>query len=676
MINIPTIVGVSALLARSKAAVATSFFVDPNSGSDSAVGTSPSAPFRTLHRVADTIAFSRSNSTRQTVHLLPGVYELDKPIVLDERHSNTVWRKAVGSKRAGTVRVRGGYKINPSLFKPWNDHTEIFVAPIDQAAGDLGGLQSGALGTCSNSKAEVFFDGEPLILARYPNIDAQSGKWQWEKIRNVTSATTFVFHGNRPIENDWASASNLWLHGYWQYDWADNYVKVGSIDTEAHSYRIDANASQILYKLTSGARYYAVNLLQELDDPGEYYIDVQRRLLFVYPPSNITNGTDIVVSTIENLVTARQVSNLTFAGLDFSISRGTALSFTTVDGVKVLGGSVTNAGGNNSAIEFSNATNSDILGVTIERCSCGGIRIEGGNRRTLTPSGITIRRNRISNYARWKRTYMPGIWFDGCGHVISGNVIFDAPHEGISGHGDDCLIDGNHLHDLCYEGVDAGAFYAGRSWADRGNVVQNNLFERIRTTENAALGYSHVQAMYLDDQMSGYSLINNTVLDSDTGILLGGGRDNRFIGNRFIRTDIPLSFDNRGLSWMSENCKVGGSFQVELDKYQYEQPPWSTRYPQLTGTFDDRPCTPVHNTIRGFAFCGVEGGKSWIQTPGTSMEQLVLWDNLFANITEDSSLCNSSLARYVTSRDSYLEKDAGEEIEFDIELIFKELSGM
>ena len=56
----------------------------------------------------------------------------------------------------------------------------------------------------------------------------------------------------------------------------------------------------------------------------------------------------------------------------------------------------------------------------------------------------------------------------------------------ISGGGNDCLFEGNHLHDLCYEATDSGALYVGRSWSQRGNAVRGNLFERVRPTEQVS----------------------------------------------------------------------------------------------------------------------------------------------------------------------------------------------
>ena len=49
--------------------------------------------------------------------------------------------------------------------------------------------------------------------------------------------------------------------------------------------------------------------------------------------------------------------------------------------------------------------------------------------------------------------------------------------------------------------TDSGAFYTGRSWIDRGNVIKHSVFSHIVTTEKVYLGSPSVQAIYLDDQV-------------------------------------------------------------------------------------------------------------------------------------------------------------------------------
>ena len=67
--------------------------------------------------------------------------------------------------------------------------------------------------------------------------------------------------------------------------------------------------------------------------------------------------------------------------------------------------------------------------------------------------------------------------------------------------GNDCIFEYIHIANLCYEATDTGAFYTGRSWIDRGNIVRFSLFENIRMTEKTVLGAMSVQAIYLDDQV-------------------------------------------------------------------------------------------------------------------------------------------------------------------------------
>ena len=65
------------------------------------------------------------------------------------------------------------------------------------------------------------------------------------------------------------------------------------------------------------------------------------------------------------------------------------------------------------------------------------------------------------------------------------------------------MFDSNYVHDLCYEATDSGAWYMGRSWTERGNVIVNNRFERVLTTEVTTLGYPIVNGVYCDDELSG-----------------------------------------------------------------------------------------------------------------------------------------------------------------------------
>ena len=65
--------------------------------------------------------------------------------------------------------------------------------------------------------------------------------------------------------NQWKDTSTLWLHGYWQYDWADNYVKVLSIDHSSSEITIDPKTptlySMLPYTYVNHAKILSFHVL-------------------------------------------------------------------------------------------------------------------------------------------------------------------------------------------------------------------------------------------------------------------------------------------------------------------------------------------------------------------------------------------------------------------------------
>jgi hypothetical protein len=97
-------------------------------------------------------------------------------------------------------------------------------------------------------------------------------------------------------------------------------------------------------------------------------------------------------------------------------------------------------------------------------------------------------------------------------------------------------------------------------------------FRNIRNTDGWALGWPsvhaqpltlqpnftikccrlQVQAVYLDDQLSGTIITDNLFENCMTGVVLGGGRDNVVMFNHFVDTDLAVHLDNRGMNWQQQ----------------------------------------------------------------------------------------------------------------------------
>jgi hypothetical protein len=70
-----------------------------------------------------------------------------------------------------------------------------------------------------------------------------------------------------------------------------------------------------------------------------------------------------------------------------------------------------------------------------------GVSIYSGKRNaSLIPGNSIIADSRLHRFSQWKRMYQPGIGFDCVGCKFVRNTMYDAPHSGILGHGNDCTV--------------------------------------------------------------------------------------------------------------------------------------------------------------------------------------------------------------------------------------------
>jgi parallel beta-helix repeat protein len=183
--------------------------------------------------------------------------------------------------------------------------------------------------------------------------------------------------------------------------------------------------------------------------------------------------------------------------------------------------------------------------------------------------------------------------------------------------------------DLTLCGGDALVARKGRSWAHLNNTLVDNSFSNIYVQVPIFLGYKQVQGVYLDDQLSFHTIVNNTFTSCDVGMLLGGGRNHTVTGNRFVNCTTGLNMDDRGDTWQKAYCEPGGIFEQQLDALHYKEPPYSVAYPGLVDIMAERPCDPVFNNIVGNTYCDIPNGFADV-TPA----QVAAWGSYMADNME------------------------------------------
>lgn len=624
------------------------FYVS-STGSDQNKGTK-SHPFASLERAKSEIG---KNAGRPiTIFLREGYYSLQESFILEEMNSQNGAPLLVSAYAGEEVHIIGGQEI--SGFKPLNKQSEASqrievgfrdnILQLDlKALGihDYGEILARGFGRdIQASGLELYFNEKPMTLSRWPNKD-------WANVEEVPESLGgkgFTYSGNRPA--NWTHTNDIWLHGYWKWDWSDSYVKVASIDTLGKVIMTDFPYSN--YPYTKGKRFYAFNLLEELDEPGEWYLDRETGILYFWPPSDPEKAKMHISLLRKPIIQLSEAINVTLKNL--------ILEYTCGAGVEIIGGSgnvvedciLRNIGTvavsigklkanigtelyDNPLYNGNAGTGNGIEGCEIYSTGEGGILLGGGDRKTLSPGKNFAINNNIYGCSRWVRTYRAGIFMYGVGNLVAHNLIHDLPHTAVFFWGNDHLLEYNEIHHVCMETGDAGAFYIGRDWTQRGSTIRYNYFHHLRGVLGHS-GFIDVMGIYLDDWASGVNIFGNVFYKAGRSIMIGGGRDNIVDNNIIIDGNPALHIDARGLGWAKYYFDGSNNTLFErLKLVNPLEPPFGTRYPELTTILEEDPVLPKGNKVMR----NIQSGGRWIDLRNGVNDSIVYFqDNM---INADSS---------------------------------------
>ncbi len=594
---------------------AAEFFVSPH-GNDAQAGTRDE-PFQTLEAARD--AVRRSDHSEETiVWLRAGTYEQSMPFVLTAgdsgRPGKAVTYRAYPNEE---VRLVGGRQVNhwqpvtdDAVLKRLAAEARDKVLQADlKAAGidDYGEVKGGGL--------ELFFDDEPMTLARWPNEGFVTIVGLVEPdtvdVRGTKGSKTgkFMYEGDRPSR--WLQEKDAWVHGYWFWDWSDQRQKVEAIDPEKHILSVMPPYHSYGYRI--GQWFYGMNILAELDTPGEWYLDRQTGILYFWPPKPIDEGR-VVVSVLDTLVTLQGVSHVTVRGVVFEAARGTAIVMRDCEHALIAGCVLRNLG--DRAVRIEGGAANSVVACDVYGTGNGGISMSGGERSSLTPGGHFADNNHLHHYGRWNRMYTPAISLDGVGHRATHNLIHDAPHMAISFGGNDHTMEFNEIHDVCLESNDAGAIYAGRDWTMRGTVIRHNYLHDI----TGFRGHGCV-GVYLDDMFCGTQIYGNVFYRVTRAAFIGGGRDCSVENNIFVDCRPALHIDARAMGWASDSVET--TMMERLKAMPYTSQLWRNRYPELVEIVQDEPAAPKGNVVAR----NVSWGGRWDEVEGKARPYVTFTDN-------------------------------------------------
>jgi len=623
----------------------TTFYISPD-GNDKNAGTKE-FPFATLERVKR--AMKNIKRGLLTVYLRAGYYPLTNTFALQKEDCPADFPIVFSAFPGEKVHIIGGKRIDSfRRLTPSSDvyqtmdpeiRDHILVNDLKQEGiSAYGKLSARGFGRAIQPAGlELYFNEEPMPLARWPNEG-------WAKIKEIPDSLKgkgFSYDEKRPAR--WLKAPDAWLHGYWKYDWADNYVKIAEIDTARQTILTDAPYSA--YPYSKGKRFYALNLLEELDRPGEWYLDRDVGMLYFWPPAAIEHAKVFVSLLQEPLIRIVNLTNVTFKDLTFEYTCGAGIEIAggsynkieacTLRNIGTVAVSIGRLAADLGGIIYRNTLyngeaghNNGVSSCEIHACGEGGIILGGGDRATLIPGKNFASNNNIYDCSRWVRTYRAGIFMYGVGNIVKHNLIHGLPHTAVFFWGNEHLLESNEIHHVCMETGDAGAIYNGRDWTQRGSVIRYNYFHHLHGVEGQG-GFTDVMAVYLDDWSSGATVFGNIFYKAGRTVMIGGGRDNLVENNIIIDGSPAIHVDARGMGWAKYYFDGSDNTLFErLECIQPGKPPYSEHYPQLSTILDDDPALPKGNKIIG----NISSGGKWVELHNAETEPLVVFRDNAINV--------------------------------------------
>jgi len=451
-------------------------------GSDNNVGTAD-MPLATLAG-AQKAARNAKSSGPVTITVAAGTYYLPDTLHLNPEDSGTeqsrvIWQAAPGQP----VVISGGCKLSLT-WTPYKDGIFQTKVPDDLMTDQL------------------FVNGERQILARYPNYDP----------------SVLIFNGyaadcvNPERVARWSDPTGGFMHAMHPSQWGGfSYLITGKDDNGGVELEGGWQGNR---PAPPHRKYrYVENIFEELDAPGEWFLNTKTHTLYFYPPK----GLDLATATVEavrlkHLIEFRgseqtPVKWVTFRGFtfrhtlrtfmetkepllrsDWTIYRGGAIFFDGAEDCTLADCFIDQVGGNAVFVNNYNRRVT-ISGCRIDKSGAGGVMFVGDPKAVRSPLFQYSQRQPVEtidrhpgpltdNYPADCRVedclitqvgrvekQSTGVGLDMCARItISHCSIYDMPRAGIN-IGDGCwggdTIEYCDIFDTVKETGDHGSF---NSW--------------------------------------------------------------------------------------------------------------------------------------------------------------------------------------------------------------------
>ncbi|PTY07114.1 peptide-binding protein [Opitutaceae bacterium EW11] len=272
------------------------YFVSP-SGKDGNPG-SLEKPFATLQRAQNALREKRGD-----VFLRGGTYYLSAPLVFASADSGSPKVPLVIQNYPGeTPVISGGVRLENLNWQPCSNGIVRAEVP-----GDL-------------RTEELFVNGERQVLARYPNYDPHSPYFD--------GYSADALSPERAAR--WANPAGAYFHAMHPALWGDFTWRITGRDADG-KLQLEGGWQNNRGAAAHQTIRFVENIFEELDAPGEWFLDTKAHTIYFYPPPGLDLRRAVVEATrLRSLVEfrgdeAHPVRSIALRGIDFRHAARTAM---------------------------------------------------------------------------------------------------------------------------------------------------------------------------------------------------------------------------------------------------------------------------------------------------------------------------------------------------------------
>ena len=290
------------------------FYVAPD-GDDAHPGTL-AQPFQTLSGARDAVRQLKSQPRDPgpiVVMLRGGTHRPDLSVVFSDRDSGTAESPIVYMAYPGEQPViSGGRPVTD-----WKQHEgQVMVAQLPEFSNQYYRFRA------------LFLDGQRQVRARYPNFDPAhpwDGGWAFIEATLPAESTTPMTLRWEPkvFTRRWANPQHGEVFTVPGLAWINDFMPIAAVDADNRTISVTRKHVPSWSRLLKGNRFRVENLLEELDQPGEWCFDPDTLLLYFWPPGGSLDGAQVTVPVLDRLIEVRSTSgqsvrHIHFTGLTFT----------------------------------------------------------------------------------------------------------------------------------------------------------------------------------------------------------------------------------------------------------------------------------------------------------------------------------------------------------------------